>query len=118
MSSALAAEDFTYKIHFYDSEELDESKEHEFKKGDPLPRELVQRLERQGPDYWIKYVDGKSKKSDIPEKPVSSVKHTFASAKALSSSQQRGLLKKLDAKEIPRLEDDRVKLILELQEKS
>lgn len=66
--SAIAAEDFNYKLYLFDDKEMDHSKVHSFKKNDPLPQALVERLEKHGPDYWIKYKDGKSKKDDIPKK--------------------------------------------------
>ncbi len=64
---AIAADDFTYKIHLFDDTEMDTSKVHQFKKGDELPLPLVQRLEKFGPESWIGYKGG-SKKEDIPGK--------------------------------------------------
>ena len=61
--TAVAKEDFKYHVYLFDEDEADEHKVMAFKKGDLLPFELVQRLEKYGPD-WVKF-DGDSDKNKI-----------------------------------------------------
>lgn len=110
--AAVAAEDFKYRVWTYDKDESDHNKEHEFKKGESLPSELVDRLQMYGPQYFVEYI-GSSKKSDI-EKPVKKEKkYTESKLFDLKKAEQVKILNDLGIEDIPKFEKDRVKLILE-----
>ena len=110
-----AAEDFWYHVHYFDSKEKDMDKLKLFKKGDTIPKEVLQRLEIKGPDNWIDRSDGK-KEEEAPAKTIltKSGKRTEEEIFDLNKADQVKILEDLGL-EVPRYEKDRVALILEKQ---
>ena len=114
--AAIASRDFEYLIYLFDSNEMDKSKLQLFRKGDELPRAVVDRLEAYGPEDYLEFTEGKSKKVDIPEKltEVKKPKYTEKELTDMNEKEQVKILKSLGVKDIPDKEKDRVKKILEL----
>ena len=102
----ICKKEFKYPVINYTNDEEDKDKVITFKKGDTLPEALVVRMKAKG--SWKEHGE------ESKEKPKKESKYTYTKLKDMKKAEQVEILEDLGVGNIPRIESDRIKLIMEL----